>query len=206
MNEAEAILYSTHKYGLIDSIAVPPESENADTDSLRLYLSDGVEEEKFKVTEVLEEKQEGLDDVQSLLEEEYDDIDLNLSPNYRDLEGSVYDECEFGRKKWIWGYGQTYFHEQKKRLAKRRSKLEDAGMKQKASELKSKYDRDFKKVYSAEIVSSVGTIATGAALNNAPLMLTGLAIMFLGHSYGEMWHRMQIESDLEKTEYQINKD
>jgi hypothetical protein len=56
LNEAEAILYSTHKYGLIDSIAVPPESENADTDSLRLYLSDGVEEEKFKVTEVLEEK------------------------------------------------------------------------------------------------------------------------------------------------------
>lgn len=206
LEEGEAILYSTHKYGLIDSIAVPPDSENADAGSLRLYLSDGEENEKFKISEVLEEEQESLEDTQSLLEDEYDDIDFNLSPTYEDLEGSLYNEREFGRKKWIWGYGQSYFHEQKKRISKRKSRLKDAGMEQKASELKSKYDRDFRKVYSAKVASSVGTMAAGAALNKAPLLLTGLAIMFLGNSYGEMWHGMQIESDLEKTEYQINEN
>ena len=198
----EGLLYATHKYGLIDRVAVPPDSKEADLEDLRLYLEDGESEQNIELSEILEGEKSNLEDVREALENEYGNLDLNLAPNYGGLEGKVYERREFGRKKWIWGYGQAYFHEQKERMAKRSCELSDIGEREKAKELEKEYDKDFYKIYGTYASASIGAMAAGAAFNNLPLLLGGLSIIFLGHSYGEMWQGMQIEERLEKPEFQ----
>ena len=144
---SEGLLYATHKYGLIDRVAILPDSKEAELENLRLYLESEEDNQDIKLSKILEGEENKLEDVREVLEDKYGDFDLNLDPNYSDLEGKVYEEREFGKKKWIWGYGQAYFHEQKKRLARRSSKLKDMGKKEKAEELQSEYYKDFVKVW-----------------------------------------------------------
>lgn len=119
MEDTQAVLYADVKYGLIDSVAVPPESARADLDDLRVFMFDEESAYDYHIFELLEDDIEGLNHAQELLENEYESLEVESSPTYEEVDDLLNSEKDYGRKKWMWGYGMAFFHQEKERLSLR---------------------------------------------------------------------------------------
>lgn len=197
-SEEEGLVYADVRYGILDSATAPADCECAEFEDLRLSYG----EEDYRLSDLLEEEKiERIEEIPELLEEEYEE-EFRLLSDYKEAEELNRDK-DYGWKKWVWPFGLSYFHQQKEKFALKEMELRDNGMEKEAEELNSQYMRDFGKGMAVD-AGLAGATLTAAYFEQPELTLLGLTSLFLWHNYGEMWHGMKIQSEIEKDKYQVD--